>query len=225
MGKRSHEEPVQPQGQHTRFIDRFNAEKLCQKKLKRTSNLYKKVLVRNTLKYVQSSNEDCFPFENFENIEPRRKVARNDEDLIDAILTEMIFPRSVLPSPEELSLDWPTPPPAECQRHQDEEDFDAAIVPDIEITEDTADDEFLATIFGDRTNCTVTKLLPQKCVSSSKPEILSQCRNNPNCNSEYFAKYRRSPPHPGLRDDSLPAIRPDISLMPATINMRMIPSL
>merc|ERR1711879_1140595 len=185
MGKRSHEEPVQPQGQHTRFIDRFNAEKLCQKKLKRTSNLYKKVLVRNTLKYVQSSDEDCFPFENFENIEPRRKVARNDE----------------------------------------EEDFDAAIVPDIEITEDTADDEFLATIFGDRTNCTVTKLLPQKCVSSSKPEILSQCRNNPNCNSEYFAKYRSSPPHPGLRDDSLPAIRPDISLMPATINMRMIPSL
>ena len=36
------------------FIDRRNAEKICQKKLKRTSTLYKKVLLKNTMKITIS---------------------------------------------------------------------------------------------------------------------------------------------------------------------------
>ena len=39
-----------------KFIDKQTALKICKKKLKRTSKLYKKVLIRNTLKFVQNSN-------------------------------------------------------------------------------------------------------------------------------------------------------------------------
>ena len=38
------------------IIDKQTALKMCKKKLKRTSILYKKVLLRNTLKFIQNSN-------------------------------------------------------------------------------------------------------------------------------------------------------------------------
>ena len=38
------------------IIDKQTALKMCKKKLKRTSKLYKKVLIINTLRFIQNSN-------------------------------------------------------------------------------------------------------------------------------------------------------------------------
>merc|ERR1712223_2056475 len=96
------------------LIDRGRAEKMCQKKLRKSPTLYKRVLIQNTLKCVQeqASDQNCsLPFAaDRENSEPEMKRTKSDEDVIDAILTEMIFPRSSLPSPEELSFVCPQPP-------------------------------------------------------------------------------------------------------------------
>merc|ERR1711978_385465 len=119
------------------LIDRDRAEKMCQKKLRKSPTLYKRVLTQNTLKFVQeqASYQNCFlPFPaDRENSEPEMKRPKSDEDVIDAILTEMIFPRSSLPSPEEFSFDWPQPPEMslnlEPETHLDS--GSDAIVPDI----------------------------------------------------------------------------------------------
>jgi len=164
------------------FIDRRNAEKICQKKLKRTSTLYKKVLLKNTLEFVQNSKDNCFPFGNDENYEPKVKILCEDEEEIDYILSEMIFPISTLPSPEELLFDWPQPVQAKSAACE-EEFANAAIVPDIEIIEHTPDDDFINTIFSDRTNCTVTKL------SSYSQSSLSEKEKRPDqkCNNADFS--------------------------------------
>merc|ERR1712130_369693 len=169
------------------LIDRGRAEKMCQKKLRKSPTLYKRVLIQNTLKFVQeqASDQNCFvPFPaDRENSEP-----------------EMIFPRSSLPSPEELSFDWPQPPEAslnlEPETHLDSD----AIVPDIDIVEDIADDNFLLSVLGDRTNCTVMKLPPSKCVYSSKHRHLQQSDEV-------------------NQTENMPDIKPDITLLPATLNI------
>merc|ERR1712156_1329927 len=149
------------------LIDRSRAEKMCQKKLRKSPTLYKRVLIQNTLKFVQeqASDQNCFlPFAaDRENSEPEMR-RKSDEDVIDAILTEMIFPRSSLPSPEELSFDWPQPPEPSLNLEPEPHPDNDAIVPDIDIVEDIADDNFLLSVLGDRTNCTVMKLPPSKCV-------------------------------------------------------------
>merc|ERR1712110_1223409 len=83
--------------------DRKLAEKMCQSKLKRlsSSTLYKTVLVKNTLKFVQNSREENILFGKEESCEPASKLRYyEDEDLINdvnEILNEMIFPQSFLP--------------------------------------------------------------------------------------------------------------------------------
>merc|ERR1712193_410207 len=149
------------------LIDRGRAEKMCQKKLRKSPTLYKRVLIQNTLKFVQeqASAQNCF-----------------------------------LPFPEELSFDWPQPPEAglnlEPEPHLDSD----AIVPDIDIVEDIAVDNFLLSVLGDRTNCTVMKLPPSKCVYSSKHRHLQQSDEV-------------------NQTENIPDIRPDITLLPATLNI------
>merc|ERR1712142_1345014 len=68
--------------------DRKRAEQMCERKLKRlsSSTLYKKVLVRNTLKFVQASQKGDVLFhreeEEEEDCEPRSKIKYEDEDLL-----------------------------------------------------------------------------------------------------------------------------------------------
>ena len=145
MNKRKHSSP-----------DRTRAEQMCERKLKRlsSSTLYKKVLVRNTLKFVRASQKGdvLFHWEEEGNCEPRAKKKCEEDDLLDdvnEILNEMIFPQSFLPLPEDLSIDWPQPPPPRLE---------VAFVPDVEIIEDEPDQDFLNTIFSDRTNVTITRL-------------------------------------------------------------------
>ena len=186
------------------LIDRGRAEKMCQKKLRKSPTLYKRVLIQNTLKFVQeqASDQNCFlPFPaDRENSEPEMKRPKSDEDVIDAILTEMIFPRSSLPSPEELSFDWPQPPETSLNLEPEPHLDSDAIVPDIDIVEDIADDNFLLSVLGDRTNCTVMKLPPSKCVYSSKHRHLQQSDEV-------------------NQTENMPDIKPDITLLPATLNI------
>ena len=145
MNKRKHISP-----------DRTRAEQMCERKLKRlsSSTLYKKVLVRNTLKFVRASQKGdvLFHWEEEADCQPRSKKKCEEDDLLDdvnEILNEMIFPQSFLPLPEDLSIDWPQPPPPRLE---------VAFVPDVEIIEDEPDQDFLNTIFSDRTNVTITRL-------------------------------------------------------------------
>merc|ERR1712141_506493 len=150
MNKRKHSQLEAGDGWRERKL----AEKMCQSKLKRLSGsaLYKTVLVKNTLKFVQNSREENILFGKEDNHdEPARKKYYEDEDLIhdvNEILNEMIFPQSFLPSPDEMALEWPQRP----------DELDVSIVPQVEIIEDEVDEDFLKTILCDRTNVTITKI-------------------------------------------------------------------
>merc|ERR1712024_186897 len=178
--------------------DRKLAEKMCQSKLKRlsSSTLYKTVLVKNTLKFVQNSREENILFGKEENHdEPARKKYFEDEDLIhdvNEILNEMIFPQSFLPSPDEMALDWPEPP----------EELDVSLVPQVDIIEKEADEEFLQTILCDRTNVTITKISDTQCLAST----------GKNHNSSAPPQYSR---YPGYHHTDSRMIKPEITLIPA----------
>merc|ERR1712110_532599 len=159
--------------------DRKLAEKMCQSKLKRfsSSTLYKTVLVKNTLKFVQNSPEENILFGAEESKEPAQKKYYEDQYLIqdvNEILAEMIFPHSFLPSPDEMALEWPQPP----------EELDVSFVPQVEIMEDEVDEDFLRTILCDRTNVTITKI--------SEPQ--SQCLTGKNYNTDIYDTHS-SPPY------------------------------
>merc|ERR1712183_617555 len=150
MNKRKHSQLEAGDG----WRDRKLAEKMCQSKLKRlsSSTLYKTVLVKNTLKFVQNSREESILFGAEESNEPAKKMKYyEEEDLlhdVNEILNEMIFPQSFLPSPDEMALDWPQCP----------DELEVSLVPHVEIIEDQVDEDFLATILCDRTNVTITKI-------------------------------------------------------------------
>ena len=176
------------------------AEKMCQSKLKRVSSstLYKTVLVKNTLKFVQNCREENILFGKEESCEPARKMKYyEDEDLINdvnEILNEMIFPQSFLPSPEEMSLDWPQLP----------EELDVSIVPHVEIIEDEVNEDFLNTVLCDRTNVTITKVSDSHCMTGR--------RTNPDIYNTPTPQYSR---YPGYPHSDFKMIKPEISLVPA----------
>merc|ERR1711953_932547 len=149
------------------FLDRKHAEQMFQRKLKRLSSctLYKKVLVKNTLKFVQSSQQqDIFFQQEYE-----------EDDLIsdvNEILNEMIFPKSFIPLPEDLSLDWPETP-VSC------------LVPDVEIIEDDPHQDFLASIFSDRTNVTITKISDSKRSIAMSDRACAAANYSMNTSSEF----------------------------------------
>merc|ERR1711953_640140 len=149
------------------FLDRKHAGQMCQRKLKRLSSctLYKKVLVKNTLKFVQSSQQQDIFFQ--QEVE--------EDDLIsdvNEILNEMIFPKSFIPLPEDLSLDWPETP-VSC------------LVPDVEIIEDDPHQDFLASIFSDRTNVTITKISDSKRSIARSDRACAAANYSMNTSSEF----------------------------------------
>merc|ERR1712244_20491 len=172
------------------------------RKLKRlsSSTLYKKVLVRNTLKFVQASQKGDVLFhreEEEEDCEPRSKIKFEDEDLLDdvnEILNEMIFPQSFLPLPEDLSFDWPQPP---APHH-----MEVAFVPDVEIIEDEPDQEFLNTIFSDRTNVTITRL--------AEPRHRSEKDSRDHYKTQSSGSYSRP------SSIEIKKIKPEITLIPSS---------
>merc|ERR1711953_1154716 len=154
------------------FLDRKHAEQMCQRKLKRLSSctLYKTVLVKNTLKFVQSIQQEVE-----EDGEPTAKRKYDEDDLIsdvNEILNEMIFPKSFIPLPEDLSLDWPETP-VSC------------LVPDVEIIEDDPHQDFLASIFSDRTNVTITKISDSKRSIARSDRACAAANYSMNTSSEF----------------------------------------
>ena len=181
--------------------DRKLAEKMCQSKLKRfsSSTLYKTVLVKNTLKFVQNSPEENILFGAEESKEPAQKKYYEDQYLIqdvNEILAEMIFPHSFLPSPDEMALEWPQPPV----------ELDVSFVPQVEIIEDEVDEDFLRTILCDRTNVTITKIADSPCLTER------------NCKTDISSS--PSPPqysrYQGYPHSEFTFIKPEITLIPAT---------
>ena len=164
--KRPHEDFRQLSNHcHVRFIDRWNAEKLCQTKLRKSScSLLKKVLVQSTLQYIRDSDDDCFSLESDEEDENLHiwnseesffKRSKHEDEDIEGILCEMIVPvQSIILPPDDF----------------DEDDWDdaIAIVPDVEIVERDTHTDFLHSIFEDFNN---------KQRSSSKP--VNRCLNCP----------------------------------------------
>merc|ERR1719435_56241 len=80
------------------MLSKGKAEQMCKKKLRQAkrlkTNLYATVLIRNTLKYVQSCENDTFTKEtinNFEEYQPFNKKTCIDisSDEIDKILEEI----------------------------------------------------------------------------------------------------------------------------------------
>merc|ERR1712062_699045 len=144
MNKRKHSQLEAGEG----WRDRREAERMCERKLKRlsSSTLYKTVLLKNTLKFVQNSREENILFGDEESNQPTRKMKYYEEEAlihdVNEILNEMIFPQSFLPSPEELNV---------------------SLVPQVDIIEDEPDEDFLATILCDRTNVTITKISDTQC--------------------------------------------------------------
>merc|ERR1712079_567488 len=194
MNKRKHSQLEAGDG----WLARKEAQAMCERKLKRmsSSTLYKTVLVKNTLKFVQNSQEENILFGDEESYQPARKMKYYEEEAlihdVNEILNEMIFPQSFLPSPEEMALDWPEPP----------EELDVSLVPQVDIIEKEADEEFLQTILCDRTNVTITKISDTQCLASS----------GKNHNSSAPPQYSR---YPGYHHTDSRMIKPEITLIPA----------
>eukprot|EP00092_Neocalanus_flemingeri_P003011 GFUD01003220.1.p1 GENE.GFUD01003220.1~~GFUD01003220.1.p1 ORF type:complete len:198 (+),score=49.70 GFUD01003220.1:105-698(+) len=167
MSKRQHNPPlsiIPHVGQDSR---RQKAEKMCQKKLKNISNekskLCQTVLIRNTLKYVQSIDHVTFACNDhleLDDYEPLGKIwckHISSED-IDEFLSEILFPHP-LPPTEELYFDSPK---AACERREqnmsENDNLDDSVVPDNEAMEYTSDEDYINDLLRNRNNCTIIKL-------------------------------------------------------------------
>jgi len=194
----------------TRFIDRPNAEKMCKKKLKMSPNLYTKVLVKNTLKYVQESIFDCFPIEDEPTLEPVSKMFRanegeedddddDDDERINDILSEMILPSSNLVTPDDFSFDWPELSSESCNKENAENEACSSEInhlPEIKHVKDieeSLETSYLEAVLRDRTNCTIIKYI--KC-NSMNNNLETQSERNSLTKDQNF-------------------ITPDISLLPS----------
>ena len=172
-----------PQTQISMFLDKETAKAMCTQKLRKLStvqgNLCQTLLVRNTLKYVQSNQyAPLHGGSEFAEYKPLEKKHCPDtsivEDVdiydIDDILNEMFLPHPLIPPDEdELSFDWPMKDSLSrvCNTNKD------PIVPDTEVLgydEDSIkpgtevlvyDDDFFSELFSRRTNLTVTKFTKQ----------------------------------------------------------------
>jgi len=211
--KRSHEEIHPAIILETKFIDRSNAEKMCKKKLKMSPNLYTKVLVKNTLKYVKESIFDCFPIED-EPLEPVSKCFKtnneDDEDeRINDILSEMILPSSNLVTLDDFLYDWPELS-SESSNSFDKENEEnikecsnensgssemdiVPVIKDLVDIEENMETSYLEAVLRDRTNCTIIKYSSNSMNNNLETQVE---RNSPS------------------KDPNL--IKPDISLLPSS---------
>jgi len=212
--KRSHEEIHPAIILETKFIDRSNAEKMCKKKLKMSPNLYTKVLVKNTLKYVKESIFDCFPIEDEPLIlEPVSKCFKtdneeeeDDDERINDILSEMILPSSNLVTLDDFSFDWPESS-SEISNSFDKEneenikecsnEHEMDIVPvmkDVVDIEENMETSYLEAVLRDRTNCTIIKFTKSNSMNNNLETQIARISSS--------------------KDPNL--IRPDISLLPSS---------
>ena len=150
--------------QHNMALNKATAEAMCTKKLRNISkmheNLYQTVLVKNTLRYIQTSNYVTLNVEpEFAEYEPLEKKYCPDtsivEDVdindIDEILSEMFLPHPLIPpDEEELSFDWQV----RDSLNRAYNTFDDSLVPDTEVL--GYDEDYISELFSNRSNLTVT---------------------------------------------------------------------
>ena len=201
-----------------RMVDRWTAEEMCQKKLKHGPSLHTKVLLKNTLKHIQESDVDFFNMGQKQVIiEPPTKLARTDDKILDDIFNEMIFSSSDLPDPEDLQIDWSEPEPEShlydhhCPHH----------VPDIleEVDHYSDEDDYVAYVLSDRTNCSVKKL--QSTVTRHKINLND---NNNQENNDQSINNCESYSIDCKYGNRLEDIKPDICISLISINAnKMLP--
>ena len=154
-----------------RSLNRQTAEKMCEKKLRKIchieSKLCQTVLVKNTLIFVQTSDNVTFHETEEAEYEPCLKRHCSDisteEDIdiddIDDILNEMFLPLPLLSNLEESSYDWPVSE-NQSEGHDIRDIFDRhsddSVVPGNDVLEH--DEEYINELFRNRNNCTVRKL-------------------------------------------------------------------
>ena len=146
------------------LITRDKAEQMCQKKLREVrkvkSKLYQTVLVRNTLRYVQTSSRSIFSCQPEEYYVPFSKKSCIDLTVsdIDNILCDISFKPShisditfqaELPEKRLASIDpW---------KSIFSVTVDDSVVPDNDISEDPSDEDYIDELLRNRNNCTITK--------------------------------------------------------------------
>jgi len=152
---------------NTNKLERQKAEKMCRNKLKKISKqkskLHQTVLLRNTLKYVQSTEHVTFACDEHK---PFHKVKCKDisVDDIDNILSEMIV-NTPQPHSKEFSNDWTEftgkrkRPKFATKKCIDDKENDR-VVPDTEILiqDYPSDDDYINDLIIARSNCTIFKL-------------------------------------------------------------------
>merc|ERR1712106_322023 len=145
-------------------ISRLKAEQMCQQKLKQVkkvkSKLCQKVLVRNTLKYVQNSDNTTFS-QALERLEPdeyepfsKKSCLDISSDDIDNILCEIYFPS------QQQSTRFERKDSTMKKTTEDASVFsdDDSVVPGDEVLKYPSDEEYLDNLLRNRTNCSVTKV-------------------------------------------------------------------
>merc|ERR1712123_136879 len=165
MGKRQCVRNSQNKVGYNRItISRLKAEQMCQQKLKQVkkakSKLCQTVLVRNTLKYVQNSDNNTFS-QSLERLEPdeyepfsKKSCLDISSDDIDNILCEIYFPS------QQQSTRWEWKDSTIKKTTEDASVFgdDDSVVPGEEVLKYPSDEEYLDELLRNRTNCSVTKV-------------------------------------------------------------------
>merc|ERR1712123_187544 len=165
MGKRQCVRNSQNKVGYNRItISRLKAEQMCQQKLKHVkkvkSKLFQTVLVRNTLKYVQNSDNNTFS-QSLERLEPdeyepfsKKSCLDISSDDIDNILCEIYFPSQQ----QSKRLDWKDSTMKKTNEDALVFSDDDSVVPGDEVLKYPSDEEYLDELLRNRTNCSVTKV-------------------------------------------------------------------
>jgi len=160
---RNNNKPQQP------LLTRDKAEQMCQKKLREVrkvkSKLYQTVLVRNTLRYVQTSTRSIFSSQPDEYYVPfsKKSCIELTADDIDNILCDIRFQpahisditfQAELPEKRLASFDKKD---VESWKNMFSVSVDDSVVPDNDISEDLSDEDYIDELLRNRNNCTITK--------------------------------------------------------------------
>jgi len=161
---RNNNKPQQP------LMTRDKAEQMCQKKLREVrkvkSKLYQTVLVRNTLRFVQTSTRSIFSCQPDEYYVPFSKKSCIDLTAgdIDNILCDISFQpaqlsditfQAELPEKRLASIGKSEVEPWENMFTVSDDD---SVVPDNDISEDIiSDEDYIDELLRNRNNCTITK--------------------------------------------------------------------
>merc|ERR1711892_1320485 len=143
-------------------ISRLKAEQMCQQKLKQAkkvkSKLCQTVLVRNTLKYVQNSDNntfsqalDCLEPDDYEPFSKKSCLDILSDD-IDNILCEIYFPSQQ----QSTRLEWKDSMMKKTTEDASVFGDDDSVEPGDEVLKYPSDEEYLDNLLRNRTNCSVT---------------------------------------------------------------------